>query len=191
MSVKVEEKNTVSSVLQTEESIRNGSGTVFYRVCKRCFDFVAAFVLGIILLIPMLLVALMIVMRDPGKPIYFQERLGKDGKLIKVAKFRSMKKNADKLEQMLTPEELEQYRKEYKLDQDPRLIGYKPGKNGKCFGELLRKGSVDELPQLWNILLGNMSFVGPRPILPDELEDNYTPDERRELLSVKPGLSGY
>ena len=105
-----------------------------------------------------------------------------------------MKKGADNLEKMLTPEQLEIYKKEYKLDDDPRLIGYKKEGDGtKCFGAKIRSTSIDELPQiLFNIcILGNMSVVGPRPILEDELHENYSPEEQKMLLSAKPGLTGY
>ena len=105
-----------------------------------------------------------------------------------------MRKNADKLEDMLTPEQLEEYKKEYKLKDDPRLIGYKkPGDSKKCFGGKIRRLSLDELPQIFvNILIkGDMSIVGPRPILEDELKENYSPDEQKFFLSVKPGLTGY
>ena len=105
-----------------------------------------------------------------------------------------MKKGADNLEAMLTPEQLEEYKKEYKLDDDPRLIGYrKPGDGKKCFGAVIRSLSIDELPQIiFNIcILGNMSVIGPRPILDSELTENYNLAERKALLSVKPGLTGY
>ena len=105
-----------------------------------------------------------------------------------------MKKNADRLEEMLTAEQLEEYHREYKLKDDPRLLGYKKaGDANKCFGSVIRRTSIDELPQIFfNILLrGDMSLVGPRPILPDELEENYTPAEQELLLSAKPGLTGY
>jgi lipopolysaccharide/colanic/teichoic acid biosynthesis glycosyltransferase len=166
----------------------------WYLFVKRCFDFVTSALASIILLIPMVIIGLMVVAKSLGSPFYVQERVGQGGKRIRVYKFRSMKKNADHLEQMLTPEQLEEYRAEYKLVDDPRLLGYKkPGDGSRCFGAVIRKTSLDELPQIFfNILIrGNMSVVGPRPILPEELEENYTPEEQVLLLSVKPGLTGY
>ena len=97
------------------------------------------------------------------------------------------------MERYLTPAQIAEYTKEYKLKDDPRLIGYKKvGDGNKCFGAFLRRSSLDELPQIfWNICFkGNMSLVGPRPILREELEKYYTDDERRIFLSVKPGLTG-
>lgn len=175
----------------TQEIPKQNAG---YLIVKRCFDFLSSACVSLLLLVPMTLIALMIVVKDPGSPFYMQKRVGKDGKEIGVLKFRSMRKGADHLEEMLTPEQLEQYKKEYKLDDDPRLIGYeKPGDGDKCFGAFIRRTSLDELPQIiWNICIkGNMSVVGPRPILQDELEENYSPEEQKLLLSVKPGLTGY
>jgi lipopolysaccharide/colanic/teichoic acid biosynthesis glycosyltransferase len=117
-----------------------------------------------------------------------------NGEEIGVLKFRSMCTGADHLENMLTPEQQENYKKEFKLEDDPRLIGYrKPGDGKTCFGAIIRRMSIDELPQIpWNICIKrNMSVVGPRPILREELEANYTPEEQALLLSVKPGLTGY
>lgn len=173
-----------------------------YDFFKRIFDFVSALLLSIVILIPMFILGLLIVMKDRGSPFYKQKRLGRSKKnrkkynIIDIYKFRSMKKGADELEKMLTPKQLEEYKKEYKLKDDPRLIGYKnpgDGENGKCFGAKIRKMSLDELPQiLFNIcIIGNMSVVGPRPILQNELEKNYTEEERKKILSVKPGLTGY
>ena len=165
-----------------------------YLFFKRCFDFVFSLLASIILLVPMLFIGLMVVFKDFGSPFYKQRRIGKNGKEFKLYKFRSMKKGADKLEEMLTPEQLEEYRREYKLKDDPRLIGYKKAGDGtRCFGAKLRKTSLDELPQiLMNIcIFGNMSIVGPRPILDDELKEHYTEEEQKLIRSVKPGLTGY
>ncbi len=175
---------------------RKGFCLVIYLFFKRLFDFISSLIVSVILLLPITVVALIVICKDFGSPFYKQKRVGKKGKVLKVWKFRSMKKNADNLEKMLTPEQLEEYKREYKLDDDPRLIGYKKegdGKNGKCFGAKIRKASIDELPQiLFNIcILGNMSVVGPRPMLNDELDKYYTPEQKELLLTVKPGLTGY
>ena len=165
-----------------------------YDLIKRTFDIAASFVASVILAIPIGGAALAIALKDHGSPFYFQRRLGRGGEEIKVAKLRTMRKGADDLEKMLTPEQLEEYRREYKLDDDPRLIGWeKPGDGEHCFGAKLRRLSIDELAQIpYNILFkGTMSIVGPRPILQTELEENYTPEQQRALLSVKPGLTGY
>ena len=165
-----------------------------YDFFKRAFDIVSTLIVTIILLIPLAVIAFVIILKDKGHPFYAHKRVGKNFSEIKVYKFRSMKIGADDLEKMLTPEQLAEYKKEYKLVDDPRLIGYKaPGDGLKCFGAKLRRTSIDEFPQIVvNILiLGNMSVVGPRPILRSELEENYTPEEQKLLLSVKPGLTGY
>lgn len=186
----------------TQEKLNNPQTTVlappkvswWYLFCKRCFDFVAALLASVLLLIPMIIIGLLVVLKDFGSPFFIQNRVGKGGKIIRVYKFRSMKKNADHLEDMLTPEQLEEYRTEYKLVDDPRLLGYKKAGDGsRCFGAVIRKTSIDELPQIFfNILIrGDMSLVGPRPILPDELAENYTPEQQDLLRSVKPGLTGY
>ena len=98
------------------------------------------------------------------------------------------------MERMLTPEQMEEYKREFKLKDDPRLIGHRKGENGeRCFGAVLRRTSLDELPQVfYNVLLkGDMSFVGPRPVMREELEKYYSPAEREAILSVKPGITGY
>ena len=167
---------------------------IIYRIVKRIFDFISSLLLGMVLLIPVLIIALIIPFKDFGSPFYRQKRVGKGGKPLYIYKFRSMRNGADNLLLTLTPEQLESYKREYKLDDDPRLIGYKQSGDGqKCFGAILRNTSVDELPQIiFNIcILGNMSVIGPRPILDSELEENYTTEEQKTLLSVKPGLTGY
>lgn len=198
----INENSSNTAVLEREKiEAQNESATIeyakpgsFYYFFKRCFDFASSFCASILLLCPMIVIALLIMIKDFGNPFYMQKRVGQNGKEIGVLKFRSMRKNADHLEEMLTPAQLEQYKKEYKLDDDPRLIGYEhDGDGNKCFGAFIRRTSIDELPQImWNICLkGNMSVVGPRPVLQDELEANYSNEQQKLFLSVKPGLTGY
>ena len=165
-----------------------------YKFIRRAFDIFASAVLSVICLLPCLIIGVMIVAKDPGSPFYKHKRVGLNGKEISVLKFRTMRRGADALEEMLTPEQMEEYKREFKLKDDPRLLGYRKAGDGEhCFGALLRRTSLDELPQIfYNVLLkGDMSFVGPRPILREELEKYYTVEEQRLLLSVKPGITGY
>ena len=200
MAMNVE--NEATSLLETpvemeggsvEQTFKKSQTNLAYRIFKRMFDFVFSLLMSLILLLPMAVVALLIVIKDPGNPFYIQTRVGQNGKALRLLKFRSMKKGADHLEEMLTPEQLMEYKREYKLKDDPRLIGWKkPGDGEKCFGSKIRKMSIDELPQiLYNVCLrGDMSLVGPRPILHEELEKYYTPQEQELFLSVKPGITG-
>lgn len=153
---------------------------VYPRV-KRVLD-VAISVMALLVIWPVMLIIALVVKSDGGPAFFAQSRVGRNGRLFKVYKFRSMKLGADRLEDSLSPEELAEYRKEYKLQNDPRV---------SKFGNFLRRSSIDELPQLWNIIRGEMSLVGPRPLLPSELTANYTPEERQMLMSVAPGLTGY
>ena len=165
-----------------------------YRTAKRVFDILLSFSLGILSLIPMGILAAVIVCKDGENPFYGQSRVGQNGQEFRLIKLRSMKKGADRLGDVLDERQLQEYQKEYKLDDDPRLIGWKkPCDGSRCFGAKLRRSSMDELPQiLFNVFLtGKMSMVGPRPILRQELEEHYTREEQELLLSVKPGLTGY
>lgn len=153
---------------------------VYPRV-KRILDVVLS-VSALLIIWPVMLVIAILVKLDGGPAFFAQSRVGRNGRLFKLYKFRSMKNGADRLEEMLSPEELAEYSKEYKLKNDPRV---------SKLGSFLRKSSLDELPQLWNIIRGDMSLVGPRPLLPSELTGNYTPEERQMLMSVAPGLTGY
>lgn len=152
-----------------------------YPRIKRVLDVVVS-VMALLVIWPVMLVVAVLVKLDGGPAFFAQSRVGRHGRLFKVYKFRSMKKGAERLEEMLTPEELAEYSKEYKLQNDPRV---------SKLGNFLRRSSLDELPQLWNIIRGDMSLVGPRPLLPSELTGNYTPEERQKLMSVRPGLTGY
>lgn len=151
----------------------------FYECIKRIFDLVVSLVAVIVLSPILLVIALAIRLEDRGPILYRAQRVGRGGKPITVYKFRSMRMNADRLEDMLTPEELEEYKKNFKLEHDPRITKV---------GAFLRKTSLDELPQLFNILSGTLSLVGPRPVLQEETE--LYGNKRNLLLSCKPGLTG-
>lgn len=152
-----------------------------YVFIKRTFDIVASGAALIILSPIMLIVALLVYVDDPGKVIYGQVRIGKDGKPFKMWKFRSMYMNADKMIDLLTPEQARQYYTEFKVDNDPRITK---------IGNFLRKTSLDELPQLFNVLCNDMSLVGPRPLVESEIQTYYE-DTHDVLLAVKPGVTGY
>ncbi|WP_435633990.1 sugar transferase [Levilactobacillus brevis] len=149
-----------------------------YRVVKRVFDFVAS-LLGLILLSPVfLIVAIAIKLEDPKGPVFYsQTRLGKQ-QPFKMYKFRSMIVNADKLLKKLADQN-EVDGAMFKIKRDPRVTNV---------GRFIRKYSLDELPQLMNVLLGQMSLVGPRPPLPREVA-NYTQYDMQRL-AVKPGCTG-
>lgn len=151
-----------------------------YFFAKRALDVVLS-LLGIaISLIPMLLIALLIRIESPGPAIYVHHRIGKNGQPLPLLKFRSMYANADEMFEEFTPEQKDEWEKNFKLDNDPRITR---------MGGFLRRSSLDELPQLFNILRGELSVVGPRPVVPEELE-KYG-DDRAKFLSVTPGLTGY
>lgn len=151
-----------------------------YLAVKRCFDIVFSLLCIIVFTIPILFVMLLIVIDSPGaSPIYTQYRVGKNGRVFKVYKLRSMVPEADQmLDSLLDQNEMEG--PAFKISNDPRITRV---------GRVIRKTCIDELPQLWNILKGDMSFVGPRPPLPREVEQ-YN-DFQRNRLSVVPGLTCY
>lgn len=151
-----------------------------YEKAKRLFDIVVSLVLLLVLFVPMALVALIIVIDSPGaSPIYTQERVGLNGKSFKLYKFRSMVPNAEKqLDNLLSQNEMQG--PAFKMKNDPRITR---------FGKIIRKCCIDELPQLINIFKGEMSFVGPRPPLPREVEQ-YT-EHQKQRLTVIPGLTCY
>lgn len=154
-----------------------------YLFCKRCFDIINSF-LAIIVLSPILLLTSLIIKLTSKGPVFFlDKRVGRYGKEIKVIKFRSMYVDAEsRLKSYLTPDQYQKWLVDRKLDNDPRITK---------FGKLIRKTSLDELPQLFNIFAGSMSFVGPRPITRLELDVNYTKEQKLILLSATPGLTGY
>jgi undecaprenyl-phosphate galactose phosphotransferase len=152
------------------------------RAVKRTFDLVFGATMGLLSLPAAILIALAVVIQSGGPVLYSQQRVGRGGRTISVWKFRTMVVDADAvLQQVLEadPALAAEWRQHRKLRRDPRVTG---------IGRLLRKTSLDELPQIWNIVRGDMSLVGPRPIVEEELE-RYG-DNASTYLCVKPGLTG-
>lgn len=156
--------------------------TLFF-LFKRGFDILCA-LLGLVIFSPLfLIVTILIKIESKGPAILVQKRIGKNGKEFNFYKFRSMTLNADKiLSQMLENDEKlrEEYHKNKKLKNDPRVTKV---------GKFIREYSIDELPQLVNILKGDMSLIGNRPYLPREIDDMGSYYD--EIVKTKPGLTGY
>ncbi|MBQ7800506.1 MAG: sugar transferase [Oscillospiraceae bacterium] len=151
-----------------------------YDFCKRCFDIVLALVALIVLFVPLVIIALVIVIDSPGaSPIFVQKRVGKNGKIFNFYKFRSMVPNAESMLNNLLDQN-EMTGPVFKMKEDPRITR---------IGKFIRSCSIDELPQLVNILKGDMSFVGPRPAIVREVEQ-YT-DREKQRLCIIPGLTCY
>lgn len=178
----------MNEVILETENIESGSIMLkirkgIYFFSKRLVDIIAGIV-GVILLVPMTIVIKIIsIFSGDFKSIFFtQERIGKNGKSIKIFKYRSMVPNAEQLLDELMekdPKIKEEYLTNKKLENDPRITKV---------GKFIRKCSIDEFPQLINVLIGNMTLVGPRPYLPREKEDmgkfyDY-------VITCKPGITG-
>jgi lipopolysaccharide/colanic/teichoic acid biosynthesis glycosyltransferase len=151
-----------------------------YGFFKRLLDIVLSIIGLIICALPMAIIALLIRAGSPGGAIYVHNRIGKNGKTIPLLKFRTMYNSADEMLNSFTSEQKAEWQENFKLDNDPRVTK---------IGKFLRRSSLDELPQLVNILKGDLSIVGPRPIVTEELE-KYG-DNKEAFLSVPPGLTGY
>lgn len=152
-------------------------GSSVYRFLKRLTDIVLSALGLVILFIPMAIIAIIVFLQDGGNPFFSQARITKDGKVFRMYKFRSMCVDAEaKFSQIQKENETDGLA--FKNANDPRITK---------IGSFLRKTSLDELPQLWNILCGDMSIIGPRPPLPREVV-LYTPAHMERLL-VKGGLS--
>lgn len=151
-----------------------------YEFFKRLFDVIFSLIALLILLVPFIIISVIILIDSPGaSPIFVQKRTGKNGKEFRFYKFRSMVPNAESmLEDLLADNEMDG--PAFKITDDPRITK---------FGKFLRRSCIDELPQLLNILKGDMSFVGPRPPLPREVAmyDEY----QMQRLLVTPGLTCY
>ena len=172
--------------IKSLSTIKNKSIILDYieRFFKRTIDIIGG-LFGVLLLIPLtIFVAILnFINKDKGPIFYCQDRIGKNGKHFKMFKYRTMVTNADeKLNKLL--EEDEEARQEWyenrKLKNDPRITK---------IGKILRKTSLDEFPQFINVLLGEMSIVGPRAVVDDEIEKFGI--YKKDVLSVKPGITGY
>lgn len=150
-----------------------------YRLVKRAFDIAISGVAIAIGLIPGAILSAVVAADTKGLPIYSQVRVGKDGRPFRLYKFRSMVADADNVEKYLTPEQLEVWQRERKVDDDPRITR---------LGGIIRKTSLDELPQFINVLFGQISVIGPRAITYDELGEFG--EDAPLLLSVDPGITG-
>lgn len=173
----IENNSRNPELLDRERILQDGKK---YWALRRIQDVVLS-VLALAALWPlMLLTAIIIVLDSPGAgPIFVQERVGRDGRLFKFYKFRSMCPNAEaKLEELLKYNEMDG--PAFKMKEDPRITRV---------GRFIRRSSIDELPQLFNVLKGEMSIVGPRPALPREVEqyDDYA----KQRLLITPGLTCY
>lgn len=162
-----------------EDSYKKVNNSRFYLFLKRFMDIFAS-ILGLILLSPILIVVSVLIKLDSKGPIFFsQKRVGLHGKTFNMYKFRSMVVNAEEIKDKLK-EQNEMSGPMFKMKNDPRITK---------IGKFIRKTSIDELPQLLNVLKGEMSLVGPRPSLPKEVKE-FEP-WMLERLEVKPGITCY
>lgn len=165
--------------IELENIEENKESLKFYEICKRGIDIIGAGS-GLLLLSPVIAIVACAVKFTSKGPIFFsQKRVGKNGQIFDMYKFRSMVVNAEELKEKLAHQN-EMSGPMFKMKDDPRVTKV---------GKFIRKTSLDELPQLWNVLKGDMSLVGPRPSLPKEVKQFEKWMFRR--LTVKPGLTCY
>ena len=169
-------ETTINEVYEQNNSVVMDTGEIVagtskrgYLIYKRIFDLVFALVIAVACLIPMLIIGILVKLDSKGPAIYKQERLGKNGKVFTIYKFRTMKTTAPK-------------------DMAARLFA-ESDQYITRIGAYLRRTGIDELPQLWNILRGDMSFIGYRPLCLSEQEINNE-RARRGVFAVRPGITG-
>lgn len=151
-----------------------------YDILKRFIDIIVGFI-GLIICIPIFVIIGIAIKIDSKGPVFFKHRrIGKHGKKIEIYKFRTMIDNAEEAMKYFTEEQKKEFAENFKLENDPRVTRV---------GKILRKTSLDELPQIINILKGEMSIIGPRPVVKSELEKYGSNQDK--FLSVAPGLTGY
>lgn len=151
-----------------------------YDILKRFIDIIIG-TIGLIVCIPIFIIIGIAIKIDSKGPVFFKhKRIGKHGKKLEIYKFRTMIENAEEAMKNFTEEQKKEFAENFKLENDPRVTRV---------GKILRKTSLDELPQIINILKGEMSIIGPRPIVKSELEKYGSNQDK--FLSVAPGLTGY
>ena len=157
--------------------------TLGYRVLKRAFDIAFSGCVIAVGAIPCAVLSAAIAADTKGSPIYAQTRVGRYGRPFSIYKFRTMVADADNVEKYLSPEQLRQWQIERKVDNDPRITP---------LGRVLRTTSIDELPQFFNVLKGDMSLVGPRPEVPHFVEQ-FKEEIPRYMVKhqVRPGITGW
>lgn len=173
-------ENMETTSLRTQSDVKTKISKKVYIKIKRVIDVIFASI-ALILLSPVFAIIAIAIKIDSKGPVFFtHKRIGKNGNIIKLYKFRSMVINAEELIKSFTPEQMREYKENYKLTNDSRITKV---------GKFLRKTSLDELPQLINIINGDLSIIGPRPLVADELEKYGV--NKDKFLSVTPGLTGY
>lgn len=163
--------NQIVSKTISDSDVLKKEFTLFYSLCKRMFDIVISFIALVVLLPVILLFALIVMIETPGSPFFLQERLGQSGRPFTIMKLRSMYSDAEK------------NGAQWAVKNDSRVTRV---------GKLIRQTRIDELPQLWNVLKGDMSIVGPRPeraVFIEEFQKTLPAFSQR--LAVKPGLTGW
>ncbi len=171
---------SIATSISTVNEYKNilSKNTTYIKI-KRILDIIFS-TIGLIILSPIFAIIALAIKIESKGPVFFKHtRIGKNGKIIKIYKFRSMVENAEELIKNFTPEQMEEYKEYYKLSNDPRITKV---------GKILRKASLDELPQLINIIKGDLSIIGPRPVIEEELK-KYG-ENAEKFLSVTPGLTG-
>ena len=169
-------------LIQSRTDLKVTTKKYMYSFVKRNFDIIMSLTAMVLLFPIFFIIAIMIKIDSKGNIIYKHKRIGKNGKYIYLYKFRTMYTNSKEiLEEILKdPKVKEEWENNFKLDNDPRVTK---------IGKFLRKTSLDELPQLLNIFLGDMSIVGPRPVIDGEIEKYGI--YKKKFLSVTPGLTGW
>ena len=169
--------------ISLEDNISKAKNKVLYNIIKRTFDILVS-LLGCLMLLPIMLIVKIsyVLTKDYHSIFYTQTRIGKNGKEFKLYKFRSMIPNADEVlkEMLKKPKYKKEWAQNQKIENDPRITK---------IGNVLRKTSLDELPQLINVIKGDMSMIGPRPLVEGELDAHNGNHQIYE--SVRPGISGW